>query len=54
VDNELVLKVPHGQGNLPQVVPRLDLSDPLSPLDKFVHGLGGGRGTWLVHSSRMM
>ena len=54
MDDELILKILHGQCDLPEVVAGLYLSDSFPPFDEFVHGLIEGGGTWLVQSSRMM
>ena len=54
VNNELILEVLHGQGDLPQVVPSLDLSDSFPSFDELVHGLSSLGCTWLVQSSRRM
>lgn len=41
MNDELVLKIFHCEGNLSDIVTSLDLSDALSSLDELVHGLVG-------------
>ena len=41
MNDELVLKIFHCQGNLSDIVTSLDLSNAFSSLDELIHGLVG-------------